>query len=256
MLEKFRAAKAPEIEALRKLAQAKRLPEAYSGFRPSFSFALRGKGLSVIAEYKRASPSKGDIELGLTPREAAEGYARGGARAMSVLTEERYFKGSLDFLMECASVGLPLLRKDFLFHPLQIAATAATPASALLLIVRMLKDAAELAKLLELAHKLGMEAVVEVFDDKDLDAAKEAGATIIQVNNRDLDTLKMDSTTSERLIGRRRPNEVWISASGFARPEELVWAQGLGYDAVLVGSSLMAGGRPAEALETLMQGVR
>lgn len=230
------------------------LPKAWPGPRPSFLQALQTAGIAVIAEYKRASPSKGVINKSLGPEEVARAYARGGAAALSVLTERDYFQGELGFLERMAPVGLPLLRKDFILNPLQVVETAATPASALLLIVRMLEGRL-LADLLAQSREMNLEAVVEAFDAADLERAQEAGARIIQINNRDLDTLRTDLATSEVLIARKRPGEVWISASGIAAPQELRRLEELGFDAALVGTSLMAVSDPGAALEALRKGV-
>lgn len=260
MLEKFRAAKAAEIARLKALDAAGTFPAPLAGPRPGFAEALRRKagesGVAVIAEYKRASPSKGDINLGRGPAEVADLYAASGAAAISVLTEEAYFKGSLDFLPLMTGPGLPLLRKDFLFDPVQVRQTAASPASALLLIARMFADAGELRDLLGLAGGLGLAVVTEVFDGPDLDRARQAGALIIQVNNRDLDTLGMDLDNSRRLVRDRRDGELWISASGITRPEEVREMAGLGFTAVLVGTSLMATDDPGRKLAELAQGAR
>lgn len=251
MLEKFRATQAPAIKRLKDLEASEKLPLPYAGKRPSFSDALLQAGpIAVIAEYKRASPSKGDINLGLSPQEVASLYAASGAAAISVLTEEAHFKGSLDFLETIATVGLPMLRKDFLLHPLQVAETAATKASALLLIVRMLSDA-DLAEMIALTYDAGLEAVVEVFDEADLDRAEAAGARIIQVNNRDLDTLTTDLAVSRRMAARKRPGRIWISASGINTRTDVLTMAGLGYNAVLVGTSIMAAPDPGAALAEL-----
>ncbi|QLA15223.1 indole-3-glycerol phosphate synthase TrpC [Desulfolutivibrio sulfoxidireducens] len=258
MLEKFRAAKRTEVERLMALAEAGGLPPPLPGPRPSFSGAILDAAVpdtraAVIAEYKRASPSKGDINLGLAPADVARIYAANGAACVSVLTEEAYFKGSLAYLDEIAKAapGMPLLRKDFLVHPLQVAQTAAHPASALLLIVRMLSDA-DLTDMLRVTYDLGLEAVVEVFDETDLDRAEAHAAHIIQVNNRDLDTLTVDLAVSERLVARKRPGRVWISASGISRPAEAARMAQLGFDAVLVGTSIMSEADPGAALAALV----
>ncbi len=238
------------LEALR---AAGKMPEPYSGNRPSFTASLQsGHRAPVIAEYKRASPSRGDLNLVTSPAEAAAAYAEAGAGAISVLTEGDYFKGELAFLEQAATAGLPLLRKDFIMHPLQVAQTAATPASALLLIVRML-DAAGLRDLLEKCRDCGLEAVTEVFTSAELAAARKAGATIIQVNNRDLDRLEVDLGVSEKLISEKAAGEFWISASGIETPEQLEHLLASGYDAALVGSSLMRGGDPGSALRRLLR---
>lgn len=257
MLEKFRVAKQSEIDELRQLAQKGALPAPYEGFRPSFHQALlqkaKSRGLAVISEYKRASPSKGDINLKLGPEDVGKAYARGGAAALSVLTESVYFKGELDYLSRLQPLGLPLLRKDFIFDELQVTATAATPASAMLLIVRMLEEA-HLKALLEQATQAGLDSVVEIFDEADLDKARAVGARIIQVNNRDLDTLTTDMETSARLIASKQVGELWISASGISHPPELARVRELGYEAALIGSSLMANDDPGEALNALIVG--
>lgn len=254
MLERFRKAKEGEIALLRGLADAGKLPAPRRGERPAFAASLRKMpGPAVIAEYKRASPSSGDINLALSPEAAAAAYAAAGAGAVSVLTESEYFKGSLNFLEAMSGPGLPLLRKDFLFHPLQVDATAATCASALLVITRMVDDAT-LRALLERSGDLGLEAAVEVFDVRDLARAKEAGAAIIQVNNRDLDTLRVDLSVSHNLVSRKESGEFWISASGVGGKSDLDMLLGLGFDAALVGTSLMAGADPGARLAALLGG--
>ncbi|MFW5489630.1 MAG: indole-3-glycerol phosphate synthase TrpC [Desulfovibrio sp.] len=257
MLDKFRKAKEEEIRALLQLEEAGRLPAPLSQFqghpRPSFFDALSRPGCAVIAEYKRASPSRGEINMHASPKEIAALYAQNGAAAMSVLTEEVYFKGSLDFLTKAACSGLPLLRKDFLFDPVQIRATMATPASAVLLIVRMYKDAAELAEMHRTADECGLDSVVEIFNQYDLERARQAGARIIQVNSRDLDTLRTDTDNALQLAPQKRDGEVWISASGIHCPADVQTMAAAGYDAVLVGTAIMAADDPAAFLGRLVR---
>lgn len=262
-LERFRTAKREELAALRALADRGALPAPSGGVRPDFRAVLRrdAAGLpAVIAEYKRASPSRGVIREDMDAAEAARRYADGGAAAISILTEERFFKGSLAYLAEAAAtLGAacpPLLRKDFIFDPLQIAATAATPASALLLIVRLTPEAAVLRALREQAERFGMQAVVEVFDAEDLRLARQSGARIIQVNARDLETFAVDINAGLELIRRYPPEERerWIAASGLSRPEHLRAAAGAGYDAVLMGTALMERNDPGAALRALLRG--
>jgi indole-3-glycerol phosphate synthase len=218
---------------------------------------LREKGPgALIAEFKRASPSAGVINLTLEPEEIAAAYAGAGAAALSVLTEEAHFQGRLDYLARMEGPGLPLLRKDFLLHPLQVAETAATPASALLIVVRMLADD-ELSALLRATQSAGLEAVLEVFHPGDLERARSslagirATAAVIQVNNRDLKTLALDFSLSRTLIRLREAREIWISASGVSRREDVEERRDLGFDAVLIGSSLMSGSDPGAALAAL-----
>jgi indole-3-glycerol phosphate synthase len=252
MLEKFRQAKEKEIAALLEKSNFKAMPSPLTEPRPGFTASLRqASGPAVIAEYKRASPSRGVINMNISPAGAAMAYAAAGARALSVLTEETYFKGNIAFLEAMFPAGLPLLRKDFIFHPLQVDATAATRASAVLVIVRMLDDHV-LHALLERARFHGLEAVVEVFDRPDLLRAREAGATVIQVNNRDLDTLRVDFTTSRELVRDKRDGEFWITASGIQSKIDLAELLALGFDAALVGTSLMAEDDPGTGLAALL----
>jgi indole-3-glycerol phosphate synthase len=264
MLEKFRQAKQAEILALREMAAAGTLPEPLSLSRPSLRQALteRGPG-AVIAEYKRASPSRrhagrhagGLINALWTPQQAALGYARAGAAALSVLTEQVYFQGRLDYLEAMTGPALPLLpllRKDFLLDPLQVRQTAATPASAVLLIVRMLTPK-ELETMLKSCAEFGLEAVVEVFDACDLETAQAAKAQIIQVNNRDLDTLRLDLRISLELIGRKSAAEVWISASGIQTAQDMVRLRAAGFDGLLMGTRLMQEPDPGAALAGLLE---
>lgn len=263
LLERFRTAKQEELAQLRAQAARGTLPEPRSGSRPDVRAVLRrdASGLpAVIAEYKRASPSRGVIREDLDTADAVRGYADGGAAALSILTEERYFKGALRYLDDAAAVlgpaCPPLLRKDFLFDPLQIAATAATAASALLLIVRLTPDAGLLRELREQAESFGMNAVVEIFDTDDLRLARESGARIIQVNARDLETFAVDINACLELIRRCPPEgeERWIAASGLSRTEHLRAAAEVGYDAVLIGTALMKDGDPGVALRKLLRG--
>lgn len=256
MLEKFCQAKQTEIRALQKLASTGSLPAPLPHARPSLGQAVleRGPG-AVIAEYKRASPSKGLINAAWPPEQAASGYARAGAAALSVLTEQTYFQGRLEYLDAMTGPGLPLLRKDFLLHPLQIRQSAATPASAVLLIVRMLTPQ-ELAEMLKACAEFGLEAVVEVFDRNDLDRAKVAGARIIQVNNRDLDTLITDLDVSLELISRKSAGEIWISASGMHTARDMARMRDAGFDGLLMGTRLMQEPDPGAALAGLLREMR
>ena len=246
-LERFKKAKTIEIEQLR----AQPPPPPMDIVRPRF-LAARGVGerVGVIAEYKRASPSRGVICERFAPEEIAELYTHGGAHAISVLTEGVYFKGCLDFLHRVAGrTALPLLRKDFIFDELQVRETAATPAAALLLIVALTPEVGLLRGLRELAESFGMEAVVEVFDERELDVARTAGADVIQVNNRNLETLVVDGSVTERLVSRKVAGERWIAASGYESREQLDALAG--YDAALVGTVLMASASPYKALRGL-----
>ncbi len=258
MLARFREAQLPGIHRLRALSASGQLPAPWEfptrEGRPCFSRALRAGGSpAIIAEYKRASPSRGVINTELTPADVARMYAANGAAAFSVLTEEAHFQGSLGYLADMAFAGKPMLRKDFLLDPLQVAETAATPASALLLIMRMFDGADDVREMIGLAAEHGLECVCEVFDEADLDMARWAGAEIIQVNNRDLDLLVTDLDVSRRLVRTRGQGELWISASGLDCPAQLEEMADLGFDAVLIGTSLMSRPDPGAALAELAQ---
>jgi indole-3-glycerol phosphate synthase len=257
MLERFRKAQEPAIQNLLALAAQGRLPKPLEGARPSFFARLKKSGPgAIIAEYKRASPSLGVINLAREPEEIAAAYAKAGATAISVLTEERHFHGDIAFLHRMKEPGIPLLRKDFLLHPLQIVETAATPASALLLIVRML-GASLLRTMLDAARQSGLEAVVEIFDHDDLKIAREAmestgGAPrILQVNTRDLAALTLCDGLSRELVGKKAGNELWISASGIRDRRDVLERTEDGYDAVLAGTCLMTAEDPGAALAAL-----
>ncbi|MBG0791182.1 MAG: indole-3-glycerol-phosphate synthase [Desulfovibrionaceae bacterium] len=252
MLDKFREAKQLEIDSLHRDFAEGRVPAVYRGERPSFVEAIRAKGPgAVIAEFKPASPSKGTLGENLNPLDFADAYAANGAAAISVLTEHKYFKGTPDLLFMMNQPGLPLLRKDFVFDPLQVAMTASSPASAVLLIARMCDDAGHLRQLIEIARMPGLAPVVEIFDQTDLDMAREAGADIIQVNNRDLSTLQTTLDQSRRFIKRKRDGELWICASGVSERSQVEEMATLGFDAVLVGTCLMEAADPGVKLAEL-----
>jgi indole-3-glycerol phosphate synthase len=257
-LVKFRQAKAAEIDRLTR--NPPRLEDQPAGLaRPDFLASLRQgqaqRGLALIAEYKRASPSLGDIDLALSPHSVVAAYA--AAEAISVLTEETYFKGRLSFLAELAPSGQPLLRKDFIFEPAQLLETALYPASAVLLIVRLTPRLEALAGLINLALSLGLCPVVEIFDPRELALAREAGARVIQVNARDLETLKVDPLGPIQLIKKFPPQaeEFWIAASGLAKAADLARVRAAGFGAALIGSALMASGDPGAALAELIKGL-
>jgi indole-3-glycerol phosphate synthase len=261
----FKKAKALEIRALERQEAAGLLPAPYPGSRPDFADRLRrqaeSRGLAVIAEYKRASPSRGRLNLDLSPERAALAFSQGGAAAMSVLTEKSRFRGRRNFITRAWAGGgelrnLPILRKDFILDPLQVRATAALPAAALLLIVKLTPMVAKLRELRLVAESFGLQAVVEVLDEADLDLARASGATIIQVNARNFQDLSVDLNRALTLARRRGAGETWIAASGISRPEELLDAAHAGFTAALVGTTLMRDGQPAEALRRLTSALK
>ena len=241
-------------EELARLWDMEDFPYPYSGPRPGFAQAIRAqKHRAIIAEYKRASPSKGDINLTMSPDEVGAMYAQAGASAISVLTEETYFKGDLSYLQTMATTGLPLLRKDFITDPLQVAMTASTPASAILVIVRLFKTDDELDAVLRECRVYGLEPVVEAFDAHDLQRAQSLRAKIIQINNRDLATLGIDLNRSHELIERKQRDETWISASGITTPETGQDMFKAGFDALLIGTALMESDDPGEMVKRFTQ---
>lgn len=213
----------------------------------------RAAGFHIIAEIKRASPSLGDIRPHLSPAALAREYESGGASAISVLTEEDHFKGSLEDLREVrASTSLPLLRKDFIVGEWQVYEAAAARADALLLIVAALDDAM-LARLLRLAEdELGMDALVEVHTGEELGRAVSCGAKLIGVNNRNLHTFEVSLETSVELAARAPQDALLVSESGLRTQDHLSRLKTLGYRGFLIGETLMRAENPGAALRTLL----
>ena len=196
--------------------------------------------VALIAEVKKASPSKGVIRPDFDPVATARAYFAGGARCLSVLTDERYFQGSLGYLAAIReAVPLPLLRKDFLIDPLQVYEARLAGADAILLIVAALPSPARLAELRHAAESVGMDALVEVHDEAELALAVESGATLLGVNNRDLKTFTVQLETFERLAPLFPKNAVAVAESGIFTPADVARMGAAGAHAVLVGESLM-----------------
>jgi indole-3-glycerol phosphate synthase len=209
-------------------------------------------GLRVIAELKRASPSRGLLRQRYRRREIAFGYAAGGASALSVLTEDHYFLGSIQDLTEVRqAVEIPVLRKDFILESYQVYESVAAGADALLLIVAVLPEN-ELGSLLELCKQLRIDALVEVHTEAELDRARAAGARIIGVNNRNLRTLEVNLETSFRLREKMPRGCLAVSESGIKTADDLRRLQEAGFDAVLIGEHLMLQPDPGKALQTLL----
>jgi len=208
--------------------------------------------INIIGEIKRASPSRGEISAAADPSALAQAYERGGAIAISVLTEEDYFQGSLDDLRTVRqAVSLPLLRKDFIFDEFQVYEAAAAGADAILLIVAALDDDA-LRHLRSVAEdELGMDALIEVHTEAEMQRASDCGATLIGVNNRDLRTFKVSLETSERLIQQAPHDVIYISESGLQTADDLRRLKELGYKGFLIGEMLMRASDPELALREL-----
>jgi indole-3-glycerol phosphate synthase len=210
--------------------------------------------LNIIAEFKRRSPSKGIIRDLADPASIGQAYERGGAAAISVLTEQDYFGGSLDDLAEVRlKTKLPLLRKDFIFDEYQVYEAAAAGADALLLIVAALADD-QLRALRTTAEVIGMDALIEVHTSDELMRAIGSGARLIGVNNRDLRTFDVSLDTSVRLAREAPGNVLLISESGLRSRADLVQLQAEGFSGFLIGESLMRAEEPEVALRALVDG--
>ena len=215
------------------------LPPAVASATRPFAEALARPGLSLIAEHKRRSPSAGVIRADLSLEDVVGAYERGGAAAVSVLTEAPNFGGSLDDLRRAREItDLPILRKDFVVDPFQVDESIAIGADAILLIVAALEDD-ELHDLYARASERGLSALVEVHDRRELERALECGASIIGVNNRDLRTLEVDTERTSQLAPEIPEGVITVAESGFKVPEQLVALRDAGVDAVLVGEALM-----------------
>lgn len=215
-----------------------------------FARALRsGSPPAVIAEVKRATPSRGALDLTLDAGKLARIYAGAGARAVSVLTEPESFQGSLEDLAAATGCGVPVLRKDFIIDPFQIAESRAWGADAVLLIVRCLGD--RLGEMVAATRALGMDALVEVFDESDLERAAAAGADVIGINHRDLETFEVDPTRTERLAPRAPEGSIVVALSGVSERSEIDELVAAGATAVLVGESLVTAADPGAKLAEL-----
>jgi indole-3-glycerol phosphate synthase len=230
--EVYRCKRAKPLEVLRsELEQAPPVRD--------FAAALRAPGISLIAEVKRASPSKGPLRPGLDATTLAREYEANGAAAISVLTDERYFRGSLDDLRAVRrSVDLPVLRKDFVTDAYQVYQARAAGADAVLLIVAALSDD-ELQILYDLVCELGMTALVEVHDEAELDRALRIEPRVIGVNNRDLHTFNVDLETTAHLRAQVPADVILVAESGIHTRADVERLAAIGVDAILVGESLV-----------------
>ncbi|HWP59766.1 MAG TPA: indole-3-glycerol phosphate synthase TrpC [Candidatus Acidoferrales bacterium] len=243
-----------ELENRRAHAPVAALRErpAFGAPRRNFAESLKGSGRRIIAEVKRASPSQGLIRADFDPVSIARAYARNGASALSVLTEERYFQGSLRYLEEIRNaVALPLLRKDFVFDPYQVVESRSYGADAVLLIAAIL-SLADLRALREQAESLDMHALVEVHTEDELERAVRSGARVIGINNRDLRSFKVDLTTTERLAPKAPPGTLLVCESGLETEAQLRRIERAGVSAFLIGETLMRAADPGARLKELL----
>jgi len=250
VVERTRADVAARREVVPLEALQERLEPPPRG-RP-FSEALIQEGISLIAEMKRASPSKGPIRPDATVTDIVRAYEAAGASACSVLTEPHWFGGSLDDLVEArAACDLPLLRKDFIVDPYQLAEARLAGADAVLLIVAAL-DPADLTSLQDQAGEIGLDCLVEVHDEGELETALECGAEIIGVNNRNLQTLDVDPDTALRLLVDAPAGSIVVAESGITSNPDVQRLEEAGVDAILVGEALMREDDPAAAVHALL----
>ena len=228
----------------KQLNQAPVLRDAYS--------ALSKKGLSLIAEVKRSSPSKGTLATISNPVELANSYQAGGAEIISILTEERRFKGSISDLVSVRSaVSIPVLRKDFIVTEFQVYESRIIGSDLLLLIVAGLSKS-QLKDYFQLATGLGMQVLVEVHDLPEVELALEVGSKIIGVNCRNLKTLEIDKTAFDLILPRLPENVLKVAESGISTRDEVEKIESLGADAILVGETLVKSGNPVHTIKELL----
>jgi indole-3-glycerol phosphate synthase len=241
-----------EVDRRKRETPIVRLPVGGASSRGGrFREALSGPGIAVIAEFKRRSPSAGPLRERPQLREIVDAYVRGGAAALSILTEGPNFEGSLDDLREArAACGLPILRKDFIIDPYQLHEARLAGADAILLIVAALEQPT-LETLHREALELGLDVLVEVHDAAELHSARELGAQLIGINNRDLRDFSVDVQRTFHLLGEVPPGVAIVSESGIATPAQLCELEARGVRAVLVGETLMRAPDPAAALREL-----
>jgi indole-3-glycerol phosphate synthase len=219
-----------------------------------FAQSLTGESRRIIAEVKKSSPSKGLIRADFDPVAIAKDYAAHGASAISVVTEERFFEGSLLFLEQIRNaVALPLLRKDFILDPYQLDEAKAYGADAVLLIAAML-DSSLMRDLREQAAELGLDSLVEVHTEEELKVAVKAGAHLVGINNRDLSTFAVNLETTEQLAPLIPADVPTVCESGIDSLEQIRRVEQLGIHAFLIGESLMRAPEPGKKLSELLKG--
>jgi indole-3-glycerol phosphate synthase len=257
ILDEIAAATRRELEQMKRAVPLENLKKQAKGQPPPRDLAssLRGEGIKLIAEVKKASPSRGVIRADFSPVQIARTYAENGAAAISVLTETGYFQGSLNHLKNIrealAETCPPLLRKDFILDLYQIYQSRAYGADSLLLIVAILTPE-KLKALLNLTHELGMSCLVEVHNEAELETALKSEAKLIGINNRDLTTFKVDLTTTERLRPLIPGDRIVVSESGIKTRGDIARLKLLGVNAVLIGEALMSATDIAASMKELL----
>ena len=252
-LAEINQSKQREIARLEPLAaELRKQALLRNDFRPFRAALQLGSDMALIAEVKKASPSAGVIAENFNPLSQAREYARGGASALSILTDQDYFQGHLAYLKQVREqVSLPLLRKDFILHELQVYESVIAGADAILLIVASLDDAT-LRHLYETAHACQLDVLVEVHDLPEMDRALELGADLIGINNRNLKTFQVDLATTEALAEEIPNDTVAVSESGIRTAEDVRRLRACGINAVLVGETLMRATNVPDKLRELM----
>jgi indole-3-glycerol phosphate synthase len=253
ILDKIVAEKRREVEQMKKNLPAAALKERHARREAPRDFSSAcGGSARLIAEVKKASPSRGILCPDFNPVEIARTYERGGAAAISVLTEAKHFQGSLDYLATIREeISIPLLRKDFIFDEYQVYESAAYGADALLLIAAILSRE-QLEQLLALSHSLGMACLVEAHNEYEVAKAVHSGAGIIGINNRDLNTFKVDINTTRRLRPLIPEGRIVVSESGINNRSDMEKLRNLGVNAVLVGEALVTAGDITAKMEELV----
>lgn len=217
-----------------------------------FRGALAAPGMSLIAEIKRASPSRGDLNAELEPATLARSYEKGGARALSVLVEPEFFKGSeADLRRARDATDLPTLWKDFVISPVQVAQASRCGTDAVLVIVRILSDA-ELASIMDIASSLGLCPLVEIFNESDLERALAAGADVIGVNHRDLETFEEDPGATARLRTLIPDDVILVAESAISTRGDVAALEEIGVHAMLVGEAIVTASDPEKKIRELL----
>ena len=256
ILDDIVAHKRTELAAQKRTVSLVQLQDSvhFQAVPPAFLQALQQHpGRTIIAEVKKASPSKGVIRADFDPLRLAHTYTAAGAAAISVLTDQKFFQGHLDYLgLIREHVGLPLLREDFVFDPYQVYEARSYGASAILLIVAILSDT-QLQELAALADSLRLDCLVEVHDEAELERALACQVSLLGINNRDLRTFQTSIETTERLLRHIPPDVTVVSESGLSRAEQLDRLEARGARAFLIGETFMAAPDPGEPLRAMLR---